>query len=202
MCSLSDPPPKRLPDPRCHGRRECGATLIESLMVLAVIGVLLGTAVPGLARLVSGHRASTAVNDLVHGLSLARSEALRRGRRVYIAPVAGRWHDGWAVFVDRDDDRLFDPTVDERIAGHDALSASITISNPSNATREPFTDVGSPPRTYVMFDGNGYPRQRSGALGPGSVVVTDRTGGSTTVRTLCLASYGRVRVVVDRVGCS
>ena len=89
-----------------------------------------------------------------------------------------------------------------RIAEHDASPASITMSNPTNATREPFTDVGSPQRAYILFDGHGYPRQRNGAFNAGSLVVTDRTGGVTTQRTICLAASGRVRVVVARASCS
>ncbi len=188
------------------GDRGRGVTLIEMMMVVGIVAVLLVGAVPGFARLLSSHRASAAVNDLVHGIALARGEALKRNRRVYLAPVGAHWRDGWAVFVDRNDNRLFDapagPAGDELITRHDALPGSITIANPSSPTREPFTDVGAPPRTYLMFDGSGYPRQRNGALHFGSLVVTDRTGGAVTVKTLCLASYGRVRVVADRASCS
>ena len=178
-----------------------GTTLIEAMVVIAVLGILLAGAVPSAARLVSTHRAVAATDDFVHALSLARGEAMKRGRRVYLAPTGATWHDGWAVFVDRNDNRLFDATVDEVIVRHAALPASITIANPSNPARQPFTDVGSPQRTYVLFDGAGYPRQRNGGLNVGSLVVRDQTGSATTVRTVCLAAYGRVRVVADRAGC-
>jgi len=181
-------------------------TLIEGMIVIAIVAILVAGSIPGFGRILSSHRASSAVNDLIHAIALARGEALKRGHRVYLAPLGVRWRDGWAVFVDRNDDRVFDPpsgvTGDELIARHDALPASITISNPANPTREPFTDVGAPQRTYILFDGHGYPRQRSGAFQVGSLVVTDRSGGATTVRTICLAAYGRVRVVVDRPACS
>ena len=176
-------------------------SLIELMIVVAVVGILLATAVPGFARMLSSHRAATAVSDLVQAMALTRNEALKRGRRVYLAPRGAHWRDGWVVFVDRNDNRLFDPTVDELIAQHDAVSASVTITNPANAARESFTDLGSPQRTYVMFDGTGYARQRNGAFNAGSFAVTDRSGKVTTVRTICLASYGRVRVVVDRASC-
>ena len=180
-----------------------GLSLVETMIVLGVVGILLAGAVPGLGRLLANQRASAATNDLVHGIALARGEALKRGRRVYLAPTTGSWRDGWIVFVDHDDDRRFDAAAgDEPIAHHDALPATTAITNPSSATREPFTDTGSPQRAYLMFDGAGYPRQRNGALHPGSFVVTDRTGGGAAVRTICVAAYGRVRAVADRVGCS
>jgi type IV fimbrial biogenesis protein FimT len=183
-----------------------GMTLIEAMIVIAMLGILLASAVPSFARLLSAHRASTTTNDLVHAIALARSEAMKRGHRVYLAPTSGRWRDGWAVFIDRNDNRLFDPsssaTPDELIAQHDALPASIAITNPTSPSREPFTDVGSPQRTYVMFDGTGYARQRNGGLLLGSLTVTDTSGSIVTLRTICLASYGRVRIVVDRATCS
>lgn len=181
-------------------------TLIETMIVVTLVGVLLACAVPSMSRTLSRHRATAATNDFVHALALARSEALKRSRRVYLAPLNGRWRNGWAIFVDRNDNRVFDPLVDgtgdELIALHDALPASIAMSNPTNPAREPFTDVGSPQRTYVMFDGQGYARQRNGAFSIGSIVVTDRTGSAVSLRTICLASYGRVRVIADRAGCS
>jgi Tfp pilus assembly protein FimT len=170
------------------------------MIVVVIVGILLATAVPRFGRFLSAHRAATAINDLLHGFALARNEALRRSRRVYIAPLDGHWHDGWAVFVDRNDNRLFDDG-DEVIAVHAALPASITITPTSGSAREPFTDLGRPQRPYLMFDGSGYPRQRSGAFHAGGIVVTDRTGNVTTVRSICLASYGRARIVEDRSSC-
>ena len=172
------------------------------MVVIVILGILLATAAPSAERLISSHRTVAATNDFVHGLSVARGEAMKRGRRVYLAPVGVAWRDGWAVFVDRNDNRVFDASSDEVILRHGALPASITITNPSSPARQPFTDVGSPQRTYVMFDGSGYPRQRNGAFNIGSLVVSDRTGSATTLRTICLAAYGRVRVVADRSSCS
>lgn len=184
-----------------HAARQVGTTAIELLIVLAIVGILLGGAVPTFRHMLSVNRAATVTNDLVHALTLTRAEALKRGHRVYLAPLTGVWHDGWAVFVDRDDDRVFDPSVDELIFRHDALPASVTITGTSSPARQPFTDVGSPRRTYAMFDGAGYPRQRNGGLGIGSFIVTDRTGGLVTVRTICVAAYGRIRIVANQAGC-
>ena len=199
------PNARRAPQ-RVHASRTQGVTLIELIVVVAILGVLLASAVPSFVKFMSNHRASTAVNDLLHGIALARSEALKRTQRVYIAPIAGRWRNGWAVFVDRNDNRAFDALTagvgDELIARHDALPASIVISSGSGSVREPFTDAGSPARPYVMFDGHGFPRQRNGALNIGSIVVTDVTRSGSTIRTLCLASSGRTRIVNDRAKCT
>ncbi len=171
------------------------------MIVVALLGILLSTALPSFAGFVANHRASAAANDLLHAIAVTRSEALKRGHRVYLAPLGAHWHDGWAVFVDRDDDRAFDPAKDELILKHEALAASTTITNPANPTRESFTDLGKPERTYVMFDGVGYPRQRNGAFLVGSLAVADHAAKTPVWRTLCLGSYGRVRVV-SKPACS
>ena len=179
-----------------------GMSLVESMIVVSIVGILLATAVPSFVRILSSHRAATTVNDLVHAIAMTRGEALKRGRRVYLAPRGAHWRDGWVVFVDRNDNRLFDPAIDETLALHDPPGPTIGIVNSANPTRESFTDVGTPQRTYIMFDGTGYARQRNGAFNAGSFAITDRSGGATTVRTICLAAYGRVRVVIDHAGCS
>ncbi len=177
-------------------------TLIEVMIVVVIIGMLLATALPSFATILSMHRAASAVNDLSHAISVARNEAMKRGRRVYVAPIDGaHWHGGWAVFVDRNDNRRFDASTDEVILRHEPLPDSITTSNPANPMRESFTDVGSPQRTYVMFEGTGYARQRNGGFEAGSISIIDHTSRSLAVRTLCLAAMGRVRIT-DRAECS
>jgi type IV fimbrial biogenesis protein FimT len=90
-----------------------GISLTELLAVLAVIGILLGMAVPGYGYLVNNMRLSGVTNDLVSSLNLARSEAIKRGLRVTVCKSsntmeanpacnsAGGWQQGWIVFVDR-----------------------------------------------------------------------------------------------------
>ena len=92
--------------------------------------------------------------------------------------------------------------TDELIARHDALVESTRITAVSGSGVEPFTDTGSPPQPYVLFDAHGYPRRRNGALNPGSMVVSDVSARDSTVRTICIAAMGRVRVVFDRPACT
>lgn len=89
-----------------------GFTMMELLVALAVGAILLTIALPGYAFLVNSSRLTTATNDLVAALQLARSEAIKRGIRVTVcktsnamaaAPVcdpSASWQQGWLVFVD------------------------------------------------------------------------------------------------------
>lgn len=173
-----------------------GFTLIELLVVLAVIGIMLAIAVPSFASFISNYRVTSAVNEILQGVMLTRGEALKRGRRVTMLPndatgapsATGQWVRGWTVFVDLNGNQMLDST-DTLISRHVELPASI---NPTaaGAFTLPFGGVN-----YVLFDGTGYPRTIAGAQLSGGIVLTDTTGGNNSVRTLCLATLGRPRIV-------
>ncbi|MBA5690319.1 GspH/FimT family pseudopilin [Rugamonas apoptosis] len=78
-------------------------SLVEALVVLALAGVLAGTAAPGLQQLLQAARLRAAVNDLCSAIDLTRSQAIARGRIVTLAPLEPGgvdWRRGWVVFVD------------------------------------------------------------------------------------------------------
>lgn len=85
-----------------------GFSLLEALVVLALLAILTGLAVPGVAGLRSRHELQAVAEDVWNGLMLARSQALVHQQRVVLCPVAlgsrcdtqGQWQRGWQVFVD------------------------------------------------------------------------------------------------------
>jgi type IV fimbrial biogenesis protein FimT len=58
--------------------RATGFTLLELMVTLAVLGILLGIAVPSFQSSLTNSRLTTAANDLVGALQAARSEAIKR----------------------------------------------------------------------------------------------------------------------------
>lgn len=62
-----------------------GFTLIEAMLVIAVIAILLTAGLPSFSSLIDRHRLRGAANDLHAALLLARAEALRRGTAVSVA---------------------------------------------------------------------------------------------------------------------
>src|SRR3569832_1309807 len=71
--------------PRRGGQR--GFSAPELMVVLAVASILLAVAVPSLHGFIQSQRLMAAANEFQAAVSLARSEAIRRGVRVDLVPA-------------------------------------------------------------------------------------------------------------------
>ncbi len=119
-----------------------GVSLVELVVVLAILAILLAIVLPSYAYFSAVNRVAAFTNDVVGALQLARSEAIRRATRVTVcvsaaamdpAPScqpAASWQDGWIVFVDGGvsgtldgDDQVI------RVAGGQAVRGDLTISS-------------------------------------------------------------------------
>jgi type IV fimbrial biogenesis protein FimT len=93
---------------------------MELMTALAVLGILIGIAVPSFRQFLADSRTSAFTNDLVTALNVARSEALRRASRVVVCAsttaantlptcgTASNWASGWVAFNDLDADNAVD----------------------------------------------------------------------------------------------
>lgn len=83
-------------------------TLIELMVVLAVVGVLLGIAVPSFVGMTQTNRVAGEINALSGDLQFARAEAIKEGLPVTICTSSdglsclgsSNWNTGWIVFSD------------------------------------------------------------------------------------------------------
>lgn len=75
-----------------------GFSLIELMVVIAIMAILLGVAAPALRDFVAGQRVKAASFDLASAVALARSEAIKRNAAVTVKPNSGTaWESGWKV---------------------------------------------------------------------------------------------------------
>lgn len=175
-----------------RGHHSPGATLVELLTALTVVAVLGTLAAPSFTGVVYDSRRATIVNELLHSLFLARSEAVKRGYIVTVcqstdgsscAARPAQWHAGWIVFanLDRDDP----PERDARepiIASHAAWKhGSITSSRASYSFRPNTQGVVN--GTIVFCDLRGDAHARAIVISrSGRPRVTDRDSSSQSLR--------------------
>lgn len=97
--------------------RSHGFTLVEAMVVIAILAVLAAIAAPSFQRVVQRYQVRHAMGDFTAALYLARSEAIKRGGRVTMAKAAAagctaagakEWHCGWNVFVDANENGALD----------------------------------------------------------------------------------------------
>ena len=88
-----------------------GFSLIELLFVVAILGILIGLALPGFTDTVEAANTNSQIKVMLTTLNLARSEAIKRGQDVSICASsngadcdAANWTEGWIVFVDNNGD--------------------------------------------------------------------------------------------------
>jgi type IV fimbrial biogenesis protein FimT len=89
--------------------RQYGFTLLELIVTVVVAGIVVTMAVPSFTDLTRNVSLTTAANDFVVALNLARSTAGKRGVAVNLRPAdATGWGSGWTIYVDTDGDGSHD----------------------------------------------------------------------------------------------
>ena len=116
-----------------HYRKAAGFTVIELLIVLAILGILLGIAVPGFTSLFAQSQQETTLSTLLRHHHLARSEAIKNNQIIMLCKSHdGRqchsdssWQDGWIIFRDSDNNKqvsLQEPIIYVQQALHNNLT--------------------------------------------------------------------------------
>jgi type IV fimbrial biogenesis protein FimT len=159
-----------------------GFSLVELLMVISISAILLAVGIPGFGALINKQRVVTTANDFFMSISLTRSEAIRRGARVDMAPIDGTdWAKGWVVFVDKNNNQIQD-SGDETIAIHQVELRGMTIQSG-------LTDSSRP---YLAYNGTGRTRTNSSSQTPQLGTISFTLDGQ--VRRIKLNFLGRPRL--------
>jgi type IV fimbrial biogenesis protein FimT len=166
-----------------------GFTLVEVLTVIAIAGILLGVAAPGLRQAADALRLRAATSQLLSELNHARAEAIRRNARVVVCKSRdletcaeqGEWDQGWIVFHDVNNNAVRDAgeAVIRRVQG--VAEGLRIVGNGTVAD-------------YVSFTGFGGPRLTSGAFQAGTITVCRASGEAAEARQLVINAVGRARI--------
>ncbi len=175
-----------------------GFTLLEAMIVVAIIAILASLAGPSFSSLLQKNRLAAASSALQVSLSLARSEAVKRGAdsRVTVAAstAAGAWTNGWVVFADQTGNANsgLAPTAD---------SATITRLEIVAAPSAPVSFGQTGTINYFTYNGQGRLITSTGAVANRSVWFFDATSEKYC---LVINTTGRVRAerVLSSANCA
>ncbi|GHD63489.1 GspH/FimT family pseudopilin [Jeongeupia chitinilytica] len=157
--------------------REIGLSLIELMIVVALLGIVLSIAAPNLAGFIQSKRLGSAAENLAGDLQYARSEAIKRNLSTYV--IFRRSTNNWCYGVSTSNacDCSTSPATScdlKTVQGSDyrnvALAAAIT-----NGTSVSFDRVrGMPSGALSVELGNGPTlRTTINAIGRGQVCAPD-----------------------------
>jgi len=149
-------------------RPQPGFTLIELMVVLAIVVILASIAVPSFTQLIAKQRLSSVKAELFSSLVRTRSEAIKLNQDVTLQPATGGWINGWTVVNPKTGGVAFET--------HDALKGvTVTTSATSvvfksngrvNATAAPSFQLSATGTASVMcvsLDVSGRPKQKKAA---------------------------------------
>lgn len=82
-------------------RRQKAFSLVEVMVVVALLGVVMAIAVPSIRSMMDNQKMKTATFDLVTTVMQARSEAIKfgntAGASISIAAQGGNYNNGWCI---------------------------------------------------------------------------------------------------------
>ena len=115
------------------------------MTTVAVLAVLLAVVPPSLAGFVRTSQVRAAQSELISSLMLARSEAAKRGKTVFVsaaAPAVGsEFSAGWRVWADEDSSGNFN-SGDTVIREFPDIAAGVVLSTAANVTQVSFASTG------------------------------------------------------------
>lgn len=173
-----------------------GFTLVEVMVVVAIMAILITLAAPSFTPLIERWRVQQTVKELESTLYFARSEAIKRGGNVIIhknanntngctlASTGNDWGCGWSVCADLNGNNSCQSNeVLQRFDG----APNVQVTRTSGGQRILLNRWGLVAGNFLGF-----------SLVPVNKSITDQAA-----RGVCMSSGGRVRVIApDQIPCT
>lgn len=171
-----------------------GFSLIELLVVIAIVAVLAALAVPSFQGLIASSNLTSTTNDLIATLARAKSDAVRRGKRVTVCMSAdgltctttGDWSQGWITF--NDDDHADANATVESTNDITAIAAALTNNIVVKAKSG---------QSYFSYSADGQVKLMNGGSGAGTIRICSTSPAltnDTRARNIVINWIGRVNL--------
>jgi type IV fimbrial biogenesis protein FimT len=166
-------------------RHSLGLTLAELLISLSVLSIMALGALNVLPMWVHSSRMTAEVNRFVIALQLARSEAVKQGRKLVLCPRtkqrgcghAADWKNGWLLVTSDDQER---DEEEAPILEAPALADFIEMRSGNHRRRivyQPDGSSGGTNSSFTFCDSQGYAAPR--------VICLSNTGRPRTTHSRC-----------------
>jgi type IV fimbrial biogenesis protein FimT len=183
-------------------RDEIGFTIIEVIVVVAIIGVIASIGIPGFSRWMPNYRLRLAVQELLSSFQLAKTTAIKRNTNctvIFSIPSINRYINiggvnyVYVVFVDSDRDLEYDAgeqVIRSRKWADYKDDVSFNTNSGTQGTNFMTNDANLP---AISFRSNGMPISNNGLPSGGTVYFKNTnnrtmqvnlgTAGSVTITT-------------------
>lgn len=168
-----------------YRHRACGFSLIELMIVIAILGIAMSIGVPGLQTLLANQKMKSATFDLLTTAIFARSEAIKWGgassASISIVAPANNFSNGWCV--------TFTNTTPCNMSTPD--DGVMQIVRPTQGVAYVYQGVAAP----IAFN-------RSGRLTSGSSVRLQVNDSSASANSRCVSIDSNGNVTIKSGACS
>lgn len=135
-----------------------GFTLLQTLIVLAVVPILLGIAIPTYADTAASIRVAAARTAMVESILQSSRQAVVLSDHVVLCPVDNgsscldgtEWTSGWIAFVDTNGDRTRSP-IESIVLRQPALAGPVRMHSTQGRKRIVFQPKGHAAGSNVTF---------------------------------------------------